>query len=202
MNTTCRRIDRSAPLRDSRWAWRSLQRVALLLAATLAAGSAVKTHAGGGPENIFLVVNPESPASLAVANAYVALRQVPPINVMMLPWSGSREETSVATFRAEILDPVLKAIEGRSLVPQIDAIIYSADFPWRISFKDELPEQLVGVDKFPAGSLTGMTTLFPLVKSSNGGWIDRGSNRYYRPLDAKGIPRETIGFRGWYGWGT
>ena len=202
MNTTCRRIDRPPLLRGSRSAWRSLPRLSLLLAATMAAGSAAETYAGGGPENIFLVVNPESPASLAVANAYVALRQVPPINVMMLPWSGSREETSVATFRTAILDHVLKAIEGRSLVPQIDAIIYSSDFPWRISFKDELPEQLAGVDKFPAGSLTGMTTLFPLVKSSNGGWIDRASNRYYRPLDPKGIPRETLGFRGWYGWGT
>jgi len=168
----------------------------------IAASNAVESLAGGGPENIFLVVNPESPASLAIANAYVAVRQIPPINVMMLPWKESREETSVATFRAAILDPVLEAIEGRSLVPQIDAIVYSSDFPWRISFKDELPEQLAGVDKFPAGSLTGMTTLFPLVKSSNGGWIDRASNRYYRPLDARGIPRETLGFRGWYGWGT
>ncbi len=168
----------------------------------IAASNAVESLAGGGPENIFLVVNPESPASLAIANAYVAIRQIPPINVMMLPWKESREETSVATFRAAILDPVLEAIEGRSLVPQIDAIVYSSDFPWRISFKDELPEQLAGVDKFPAGSLTGMTTLFPLVKSSNGGWIDRASNRYYRPLDARGIPRETLGFRGWYGWGT
>ena len=120
----------------------------------------------------------------------------------MLPWKGSREETSVATFRSDILDPILEAIEGRSLVPQIDAIVYSSDFPWRISFKDELPEQLVGVDKFPAGSLTGMTTLFPLVKSSDGGWINRNSNRYYRPVDTRGLPRETVGFRSWYGWGT
>lgn len=158
--------------------------------------------AGGGPENVFLVVNPDSAESLAVANAYVALRKVPPINVFMLSWTGSKEETSVATFRSAILDPVLEAIEGRGLVPQIDAIVYSSDFPWRISFKDELPEQLVGVDKFPAGSLTGMTTLFPLVKSSDGGWISRDSNRYYRPVDTRGIPRETVGFRGWYGWGA
>lgn len=181
---------------------RCCRSLALLFAFVIAVCCGEPARGGGGPENLFLVVNPESPASLAIANAYISLRQVPPINVMMLPWSGNREETSVATFRSEILDPVLKAIEGRSLVPQIDAIVYSSDFPWRVSFKDELPEQLKGVDKFPAGSLTGMTTLFPLVKSSNGGWIDRASNRYYRPLDARGIPRETLGFRGWYGWGS
>jgi hypothetical protein len=162
----------------------------------------VESQAGGGPENLFLVVNPESEESVAVANTFIATRHIPPINVFMLPWTGSREETSISTFRTSILDPILKAIEGRSLAPQIDAIIYSSDFPWRINFKEELPEPLVGVDKFPAGSLTGMTMLFPLVKSSAGGWINRASNQYYRPLDARGIPRETLGFRGWYGWGT
>jgi hypothetical protein len=172
----------------------------IALASLLMCG--VESQAGGGPENVFLVVNPESEESVAVANAFVATRHIPPINVFMLPWTGSREEISISTFRTSILDPILKAIEGRSLAPQIDAIIYSSDFPWRVSFKEELPESLVGVDKFPAGSLTGMTMLFPLVKSSAGGWIDRASNHYYRPLDARGIPRETLGFRGWYGWGT
>ena len=73
---------------------------------------AFKVQVQSGPENIFLVVNPESAESLAIANAYIALRAIPPINVMMLPWKGSREETSVASFRTAILDPVLEAIEG------------------------------------------------------------------------------------------
>lgn len=196
LSLACCSPDGRSPLRLAR----SLALIVVTVA--LACGGSTPARAGGGPENIFLVVNPESAESLAIANAYIALRAIPPINVMMLPWKGSREETSVASFRTAILDPVLEAIEGRSLVPQIDAIVYSSDFPWRISFKDELPPQLVGVDKFPAGSLTGMTTLFPLVKSSDGGWISRDSNRYYRPVDTHGIPRETLGFRGWYGWGT
>jgi hypothetical protein len=189
------------PPPSSSWRKQFWKRAALLLAIATCSGSSA-SFAGGGPENLFLVVNPESPESVAIANTYVALRQIPPINVMMLPWTGSREETSVATFRKEILDPVLEAIEGRRLVPQIDAIVYSSDFPWRINFKDELPEPLVGVDKFPAGSLTGMTTLFPLVKGTAGGWVNRESNRYYRPLNVRGVPRETRGFRSWYGWGS
>ena len=140
----------------------------IVLSAWAILATAATAWSGGGPENLFLVVNSASPESLAIANAYVTLREVPPINVLMLPWNGSREEIDVATFRTEILDPVLAAIEGRRLVPQIDAIIYSSDFPWRIAFKDELPAELVGADKFPAGSLTGMTTLFPLVKAANG----------------------------------
>jgi hypothetical protein len=184
----------------SRFLWAGI-RAGLLSALTMMTAAA-SARAGGGPEKVFLVVNSASPESLEIANAYVMLREVPPINVLMLPWNGSREEIDVATFRTEILDPVLAAIEGRRLVPQIDAIVYSSDFPWRVTFKEELPAELVGADKFPAGSLTGMTTLFPLVKAGNGAWLDRASNRYYRPLDARGIPRETLGFHGWYGWGS
>ena len=33
--------------------------------------------AGGGPENVFLVVNPQSQGSLAIANNYIQLRHIP-----------------------------------------------------------------------------------------------------------------------------
>jgi len=158
-------------------------------------------RAGGGPENLLLVVNPRSAESLAVANAYVDLRGIPPINVFMLPWDGSREKVDLDTFRGQILGPILSTIDSRRLAPQIDAIVYSADFPWRVDFKKNLPEQLASRDKFPSGSLTGMTMLYAAVNSGQPAWLDRASNDYYRPLDAAGLPRETVGFRGWYGWG-
>jgi hypothetical protein len=167
----------------------------------LAAGLAAHARAGGGPENVFLVVNPTSSDSLAVANAFVAARGIPPINVLMLPWAGSKEHVSLERFRAEILGPILRGIESRRLAPQIDGIVYSSDFPWRIDYRESLPPDLVRKDPFPSGSLTGMTTLLNAVNSGSPAWLDPASNDYYRPLGPDGVPLETAGFRGWYGWG-
>ena len=176
----------------------SLDRVACLL---LALAWAAAARAGGGPENLFLVVNASSPDSVAVANAYAALRGIPPINVLMLPWQDSTESIGIATFRSDLLDPVLQAIDGRRLAPQIHCVVYSSDFPWRIDFAEEMPEALASQQllKFPSGSLTGMTMLYGAVRSGKGPvWLDPQSNRYWRPLDAAGVPKSTDGFQGWH----
>ena len=162
-------------------------------------------RAGGGPENLFLVVNASSPDSVAVANAYAALRGIPPINVLMLPWKASTESIGIAGFRSDLLDPVLQAIDGRRLAPQINCVVYSSDFPWRIDFAEEMPEALASqqLHKYPSGSLTGMTMLYGAVRSGQGPvWLDPKSNRYWRPLDAEGVPKSTDGFRGWHRYGA
>jgi hypothetical protein len=169
-----------------------------LLAATV---SILPAWAGGGPENVAVVVNPTSSESLAVANSFVAARRIPAINVFMVPWPGSKDATTINRFRAEILAPILRGIESRRLAAQIDYIVYSADFPWRIDYREALPPELVKQDTFPSGSLTGMTTLYAAVQGNGPGWLDPESNRYYRPLGPDGVPEETLGFRGWYGWG-
>jgi len=163
-----------------------------------------RARAGLGPESLFLVVNASSPDSVAVANAFVALRDVPPINVLMLPWQGGTESMSIAAFRSDLLLPVLRAIDARRLGTQIDCIVYSSDFPWRIDFGTEMPPALAAQEpyKHASGSLTGMTMLYQAVQAGAGPvWLDQRSNRYWRPLDAAGIPISTDGFRGWYGWG-
>ena len=172
--------------------------IALLLWAWAWAAGA---RAGGGPENLFLVVNASSPDSVAVANAYAALRGIPPINVLMLPWQESAESIGIAAFRSDLLDPILQAIDGRRLAPQIHCVVYSSDFPWRIDFGEEMPEALAAqqIHKFPSGSLTGMTMLYGAVRSGKGPvWLDPQSNRYWRPLDAEGVPKSTDGFQGWH----
>ena len=182
-----------------RASWRS---AAPVLLALLLAVTSLPAQAGGGPENVMLVVNAASPASIEVANAWIALRNIPPINVLMLPWEGSRETIPIGTFREEILRPILQAIDGRRLSSQIDQLVYSTDFPWRIDFKEELPAPLVGQDHFPSASLTGLSTQYAAVLSRQSTYLEVGSNRYWRPLTDDGIPRETQGFRSWYGWGA
>jgi hypothetical protein len=173
-----------------------------IIATSLGAFSA---HAGGGPENVFLVVNASSAASLAVANAFIALREVPPINVFAIAWDGPDDAVPSSVFREQILSPVLTAIDARGLAPQIDCIAYSCGFPWRIDFRDDLPEPLAARDKYPAGSLTGMTFLFSATLEPPVGsvprWLSRHANRYAPPPPPDGSPPTTRGFRAATGWG-
>jgi hypothetical protein len=171
------------------------------VAVALVALAAARALAGGGPENVFVVVNPTSADSIAVANAFVAARDIPPINIFMLPWQDGKEGTTLARFRADLLAPVVRAVDSRRLAAQIDCIAWSSDYPWRIDYKDELPPDLVAKDPFPSASLTGMTMLFGAVQSGVPAWLDAESNDYFRPLGRDGVPETTQGFRGWYGWG-
>ena len=184
-------------------AWRPGSTPGRAFLATLLAGLAwaAAARAGGGPENLFVVVNSTSSDSIAVANAFVAARGIPPINVFALAWAGNKEAVPLARFKDEILGPVLKGIDARRLASQIDCIVYSSDFPWRIDYREALPPEIADKDTFPSGSLTGMTMLFGAVMSGQPAWLSPESNSYYRPLDRNGLPAETVGFRSWYGWG-
>ena len=173
----------------------------LLFAATGAATAIGTARGGGGPENVFVVVNSASVDSIGVANAFVAARGIPPINILMLPWQDNVESTTIGRYRNELLAPIVKAIGSRRLSTQIDCIAWSSDFPWRIDYKDELPPELVAKDTYPSGSLTGMTMLYAAVQSGGAAWLDPESNDYYRRPGPDGVPPESIGFRGWYGWG-
>jgi hypothetical protein len=154
-----------------------------------------------------VVVNDSNPHSQAVANAFISLRRVPPLNVVPIAWDGPDDEVPIGVFRERILRPVLTAIDSRGLAPQIDCIAYSCGFPWRIDFRDDLPETLAARDRFPAGSLTGMTFLFSTTLEPPEGvipqWLARHTNRYAPPpsTDDTVVPT-TYGFRAATGWGS
>lgn len=170
----------------------------LVMAALLATPGA---RAGGGPENVLVVVNPASPESLEIANTYVNLRRIPALNVVLLPWEGSPEAVTLEEFKTSILAPIRTAIAARRLAGQIDCVAYSAGFPWRVDFAAALPPEVAKQDTFPSGSLTGMTMLHEALDVNGPAWLDPESNDYYRRPDAAGVPSSTIGFRSWYGWG-
>src|SRR5438445_12565114 len=118
-----------------------MRSISVLVLAWLAAwfGWASRSQAGGGPENLFLVVNAHSQNSLTVANQYIQLRHIPPGNVCYLDWDGSLDATDIETFRQKILIPAIEAISARALSNQIDYLVYSCDFPTRIDFAADLP---------------------------------------------------------------
>ena len=80
-------------------------------------------HAGGGPESAVLVVDPDVPDSLYVANHYITARDVPASNVLyMSPTAGSYEEGRHFTSRGN-------TARGRGSAPKSDSFS-STCFSW------------------------------------------------------------------------
>lgn len=127
-------------------------------------GGAGAAWAGGGPENVLLVVNASDQGSKTIANHYVQLRSIPPGNVLYLDaktWNGSDARIDIDTFRDKILRPIAAELENRKLQTQIDYIIYSSEFPWAINFTADLPPALRSAQLYQnaEGSITGLTFL-------------------------------------------
>jgi hypothetical protein len=149
----------------------------LLCAGLFAAES---TFAGGGPENVVVVVNGDSWASKAVANEFVRLRRIPAGNVVYLADVPDFETVDVETFRQRILRPVLQAIADRGLQTQIDYVVYSSDLPWAVNATSDLDGKSVHRAFTPIGSLNGMTYLYQRVLAGGAGYLQLDSNRYLR----------------------
>jgi hypothetical protein len=137
-----------------------------------------RARAGGGPENVLLVVNANSESSKTIANHYIALRKIPSVNVLYLDWKGSLESDTADNFRDKILVPALAAIDERQLALQIDYIVYSSDFPWRLALEPAFPgEEFPAPFKGPA-SITGTTYLLSLALAKNRDIVSPDSNWY------------------------
>jgi uncharacterized protein (TIGR03790 family) len=103
--------------------------VAVIGVALILIGMAAPAHAGGGGENMLLIVNPSDEPSLRIANAYVQGRHIPvnnivyvtPINVQgftYLSISGSGAQSFGTAYQTSILS----TISSRGLSNQIDYI--------------------------------------------------------------------------------
>jgi hypothetical protein len=169
-----------------------------------------RAWAGGGPENVAVVINGDSWASLAVANEFIHLRNVPPHNVVYLTSVPDFEQISVEDFRKNILQPVLTTLEHRGLADQIDYIIYSSDIPTRIDIQSDLtreamakvPPQVAPTIK-PAGSINGLTYLYQPVLAKDIRYVMLNSNFYFRPMyhnEGRPDAQRAIGFRSAFSW--
>ncbi|MBI84862.1 MAG: hypothetical protein CMJ81_16840 [Planctomycetaceae bacterium] len=159
-------------------------------------------QAGGGPQNVLVVVNSRSWASCTIANYFCALRDVPAGHVVYLDWQDSVDQTDIQKFRDKILGPVIQSIEQRHLAAQIDYIVYSSDLPYAISYKQELKNKQ---DRWPTASITGLTYLTPLVMAKREDFSAHNVNWYMRPWlmlrsDSQQPLPESRGFCTTYGW--
>jgi hypothetical protein len=176
---------------------RSVKTLALL--AFLAFGTvASNSWAGLGPENIFLIVNPRGPASMEVANHYIALRKIPPANVCYIPGPPNANRMAGADFRELVLRPALAEIKKRGLEAQIDAIVYSCQYPWQIDFAAMFSGVTFPQQHRPMASLTGATYLYEFVESSSAKLVEWETNHYAGP---QGGPSNTRAFHAGIQWG-
>jgi uncharacterized protein (TIGR03790 family) len=166
--------------------------VAIIMALT---GGMASGRAGGGPENVLLVVNSLRSDSLTIANHYVALRQIPPSNILYLEWPGSTETTDIDTFRTQIIEPIFREIDGRRLHRQIDYIVYSSGFPYAVDFTADADRPLDQANG-SRGSLTGLTYLSTLVRLRDVSYVFSGAN----PRSNHYFGMVTRGFSSSVGW--
>jgi uncharacterized protein (TIGR03790 family) len=132
---------------------RSLTLLLLILIAT-------PVLAGGGPENVALVVNADVPDSVTVADEYAKLRSIPPCNLIRLSGLPTGPKITVQQFRELILQPVLAQLTERGLRRQVDYVVYSCGFPFAVDVcADMAGRQFPRIITQPA-SLTGLTYLY------------------------------------------
>jgi len=148
-----------------------------------------EARAGGGPENLMLVVNADDPSSMLIANHYVQLRNIPSCNVVYLRGVPQRVDMALETFQLKIMTPILKRINQSGVNAQIDYIVYSSGFPtvvkigphvkklnaWLVANgQTPLPEKLFK----PMASLTAATYFFSQVMKNDPSYISLTANGY------------------------
>ena len=138
--------------------------------------------AGGGPENVLVVVNGDSPVSLEVANAYVEMREIPQEHVLWLHDIPYPDSISIDTFRSRIWKPVREFITRHRLDDEIDIIAYSADFPYAVNFSADLKANKLTKLKYQGkeASLTGLSYFARHVETGSPYYLAINANLYFR----------------------
>lgn len=181
------RADRSR----RRWQ-RPLWRLCLAASLTAPGWWPALAGAGGGPLTTVVVVNADSPLSLAVANEYVRLRDIPGSHVLALTGIPVTEGMTVERFRTAILAPLRDFIAEAGLDERVDLVAYSSGFPYAVDFREDARKagfklnRLFGVE----GSLTGLTYFHRLVDQGKVDYLRQDGNRYFRlPTAFESPPR-------------
>lgn len=163
---------------------------------SLATASAL---AGGGPENVLLVVNDRSFVSVTLGNYYARLRQLPPSHVLYVSWDRGLDATDVASLRELVLGPVMTTLQQRGLADQIDYVIYSSDFPPAADYEVDMRRAQPPRGDKAIASLTALTFFAQAVLDGEvQGYASLTANHYFQP--ATGGSPLSQAFSGSAGW--
>ncbi|HEX5218314.1 MAG TPA: TIGR03790 family protein [Verrucomicrobiae bacterium] len=94
--------------------------------------SCARALAGGSGLNVVVIVNQNSPDSVELGNYYCEKRGVPPQNVLRVNWAGGKVNWTRAEFEATLRAPLNAMLATRGLSNQIEYVLLSMDFPYRV----------------------------------------------------------------------
>jgi len=142
----------------------------------------------GTAENLLLLVNSKSPDSLAIANHYIQLRNIPAENVVYLDKVPETLTCSAEQFRDAILLPALKEIDRRKLGAQIEYVVYSAGFPTTVTIDEHVKALKEKVPDFneriwvPQASINALTYHFQEFLGNSPSYLSLDANWYARRI--------------------
>src|SRR5689334_12409613 len=89
--------------------------------------------AGGSGLNVVVIVNQNSTDSVELGNYYCEKRGVPPQNLLRVSWAGGNVNWTRSEFESTLRTPLNAMLTARALTNQIDYILLSMDFPYRVT---------------------------------------------------------------------
>ncbi|MFO1476846.1 MAG: TIGR03790 family protein [Verrucomicrobiota bacterium] len=107
-------------------------------ALALASAIALHCHAGDSGLNVLLVVNQFSSNSCELGNYYAESRQLPPDNILRIPWAGGNTSWSGNDFQSSLLTPITNYLATTGLGSQIHCVVLSMDIPYQTAWGTNL----------------------------------------------------------------
>lgn len=161
-----------------------------------------------GPHELLVLANAREPESVAVAEAYVQLRRIPSVNLLVLDlgdtFKANAPGMSPVAFTEKIWAPAQAAMRERGIADHILAWAYSTHFPFRIDSSP--PVSLQGLtfvrNRMPAATeISGGTyasALFAGPDSPSGNGFSPQSFDSAKLLlrDEMPLPNMTLGYTG------
>jgi len=102
----------------------------------------IEAWAGGGPQNVLLIVNDQSANSLELGHYYASRHGVPQHNICHVSLDPALYATTNTFFQTAVVHQVRNHIEAFKLSNQIDYLVLSMDLPSRINEVESSTAQL------------------------------------------------------------
>ena len=139
--------------------------------------AAAPCRAGGGPQNVIIIVDPNDPAGVYLANYYRNARDIPERNVFYF-YPGAN---TYAEFVAEKIDTLFGMLYGREIADHVDFIQVISNFVFRVSAPGLVTDGCFPVNNFSIASCYGMAFIAHEIQTATLSSTD--TNRYYSSTD-------------------
>ncbi len=147
----------------------------------MAAAGVQPVWAGGGAENVLLLIDPLSADSMYVGNYYKQARNIPDRNVIYLP--AAPDGINYAEFSDTNLPALLGMLNQRGVMDHIDYVVIPPGGDYRLSASGYIFDGCSAVNNFSASSLYTMAYLSDAIldsdSGSSGGMIQTSANHYF-----------------------